>query len=48
MRSSGILMHITFLPSIAENNRQWRTLKDDINSDLAHRLAELTELYKRD
>ncbi len=34
-------------PSTAENNWQWRALKEDINFSLANELAELTELYRR-
>lgn len=34
-------------PSTAENNWQWRALKEDINAELAERIAELTKLYKR-
>lgn len=34
-------------PSTAENNWQWRALKENINFSLANELAELTELYRR-
>lgn len=34
-------------PSTAENNWQWRALKNDINFELANEIAELTELYRR-